>query len=312
MRPVPASEAKWIPGTGTHVRTRGEVDAMRAAGRTAADTLLALSELIRPGVTTADIDHFVFLDTRSRGGTCATLGYKGYPLHCCISVNEIACHGIPGPIPLSEGDIVNVDVTTVLDGWHGDTSATFYVSNDMNRTIWRAAAVNQALRSSVTGMASDLVVSAAQAIMDIDKVLLGRMRVTEGCRIAFEAALSVVRPGARVGDIGSAVQSVAGALGLSVVESFAGHGIGRGFHEAPVIPHFGKAGTGMRLKPGMTFTVEPILALGSSEVEILGDGWTAVTCDRSPTAQFEHTLHVTQDGCEILTARSSSLPRSEV
>jgi methionyl aminopeptidase len=253
------------------VRSMAEVDAMRAACSMAAETLLGVGELIRPGLTGSEIDEFVHEDTVNRGGVPATLGYRGYPKSVCVSVNDCICHGLPGPEPLRDGDIVNVDITTIYGGWHGDTSATFYVGT----------------RSG----AATLVVEAARA--------------------ALSAGIAEVRPGARLGDVGAAVQELVEARGLSTVRDFYGHGIGRRFHEPPNVPHFGVRGRGMRLKAGMVFTVEPMINGGSHAARILEDGWTAVTLDGSLSAQFEHTVAVTEDGCEVLTARGRPLANSE-
>lgn len=253
------------------VRSKGELDAMRAACSMAAETLLGVGDIIRAGLTGTEIDEFVHGDTLRRGGVPATLGYRGYPKSVCVSVNHCVCHGLPDGKALADGDIVNVDVTTVYDGWHGDTSATFYVGKRPE-----AAAL-----------------------------------VVEGAREALAAGIAEVRPGARLGDVGAAIQELVEGRGLSTVRDFFGHGIGRRFHEPPNVPHFGTRGRGLRLKAGMVFTVEPMVNGGGHETRVLEDGWTAVTVDGSLSAQFEHTVAVTDDGCEVLTARGRLLANSE-
>lgn len=253
------------------VKSKGEVDAMRAACSMAAQTLLGVGGMIRPGLTGLEIDDFVREDTVRRGGIPAPLNYRGYPKSVCVSVNDCVCHGIPDGRRLRDGDIVNVDVTTIYDGWHGDTSATFYVGRRGG-----------------------------------DAVL-----VTEAARDALRAGIAEVRPGVRLGDIGGAIQELVESRGLSTVRDFFGHGVGRSFHEAPDVPHFGTRGRGMRLKPGMTFTIEPMVNAGSHATQILEDRWTAMTVDGSLSAQFEHTLAVTEDGCEVLTERDRPLENSE-
>jgi methionyl aminopeptidase len=254
------------------VKTFKEVEAMRIVGQMAADTLLAVGEMIKPGISTEDINKFVHDDTVRRGGWPAPLNYHGFPKSVCTSVNEVVCHGIPGKRVLEPGDIINVDVTTIFKGFFGDTSATFYVGKP-----------------------------SAEA-----------KHVTEVSRRSLELAISEVREGARLGDIGAAIQSFAESEGCSVVRAFVGHGIGRQFHEAPQVSHVGKRGQGMRLRAGMCFTIEPMINLGTHEVEVLDDKWTAVTADRSLSAQFEHTIVVTKTSCEILTRRSRKLTNSEI
>jgi methionyl aminopeptidase len=239
-----------------------EIAGLRAAGRAAAATLQTVAALLREGITTADIDTWVREDTARRGGRPSQLGYRGFPSSVCTSVNEVVCHGIPSQERvLRAGDIVNVDVTTELQGWHGDTSETF-------------------------------------AIGEIDG---DARRVLEVARQALAAGIAVVRADARLGDVGAAIDEVVRAGGCRVCESFGGHGIGRAMHMAPHVAHTGRRGTGMRLRTGMTFTIEPIVTIGTPEIAVLDDGWTAVTVDGSPSAQFEHTVLVTADGCEVLT-----------
>ncbi len=245
---------------------------MRVVCQMAADTLLLVGEMICPGISTEDINAFVHRDTVRRGAHPAPLNYKGFPKSVCTSVNEVVCHGIPGKQVLKQGDIINVDVTSIYNGFYGDTSATFYVGTP-----------------------------SAEA-----------KHVTEVSRRCLELGISQVREGARLGDIGAAIQEFAEGQGCSVVRTFVGHGIGRRFHEEPQVSHIGKRGQGLRLKAGMCFTIEPMINLGGFEVEILADKWTAVTADGSLSAQFEHTVLVTKTGCEVLTRRNRKLVNSEL
>jgi methionyl aminopeptidase len=253
------------------IKTPQEIDAMRAVGKMAAETLELVDALIRPGITTEDINTFVHEDTLRRGAIPAPLNYKGYPKSVCTSVNDVVCHGIPGGYVLQEGDIINVDVTHKYKGFHGDTSATFYVGEPSE------AAKN----------------------------------VTETARRALDLGIAEVKPGARIGDIGAAIQSFAEPRGLSVVRDFVGHGIGRSFHCEPQVSHVGQRGRGPRMRPGMIFTIEPMINVGSYACRILDDEWTAITADGSLSAQFEHTILVTEDGHEVLTKRSQTLTNSE-
>lgn len=234
---------------------------MRAAGDCAAATLAAVGGRLRAGVTTADIDAWVRADTASRGAKPSQLGFHGFPASVCTSVNEVVCHGVPGARVLHDGDIVNVDVTSDLEGWHGDTSATFEI-----------------------GVVSDTT-----------------RALVETTKRALWAAIAAVRPGARLGDLAAAIGDVARPEGFGVVREYCGHGIGRAMHQPPQVCHVGRAGTGLRLREGMTFTIEPMLTIGDPDLRVLADGWTVVTCDGSPSAQFEHTVLVTADGCEVLT-----------
>jgi methionyl aminopeptidase len=236
---------------------------LRRAGRVAAETLALIGERIRPGVTTLEIDRWVREDTARRGGIPSQLGYKGFPAAVCTSRNHVVCHGIPnGAERLVEGDIVNVDVTTLLDGFHGDTSETFFVGEP-----------------------------SAEA-----------RRVVELSRRCRDAGIAAVRQGARLGDIGAAIAELAAAEGCSVVRDYGGHGIGRVMHAPPHVHHVGRRGSGLRLRAGMVFTIEPMINLGSPEVRVLDDDWTVVTADGKLSAQFEHTVLVTADGAEVLTA----------
>ncbi|NLE88699.1 MAG: type I methionyl aminopeptidase [Myxococcales bacterium] len=253
------------------IKTPEEIELMREAGRLAADTLSKVDALIRPGVTTDEINEFVHQDTLAKGAVPAPLNYKGFPKSVCTSINEVVCHGIPSNRKLRDGDIINVDVTHKYKGFHGDTSVTFYVGTP-----------------------------SPEAVL-----------VTEVARRSLELGIAEVRPGARIGDIGAAIQAFAHSHGCSVVRDFVGHGIGRTFHAEPQVSHAGRRGTGPRLRPGMTFTIEPMINLGDYRVRILEDEWTAVTVDGRLSAQFEHTILVTEDGHEILTARSGPLSNSD-
>ena len=254
------------------IKTVKEVEALRAACEMAAETLLAVGDMLRPGITTEDINRFVHDDTVRRGGWPAPLNYHGFPKSVCTSVNEVVCHGIPGSRVLEPGDIINVDVTTIYNGFHGDTSATFYIGTP-----------------------------SAEA-----------KHVTEVARRSLELGIAEVRDGARLGDIGAAIQEFAEGEGCSVVRAFVGHGIGRKFHEAPQVSHVGQRNKGDRIRAGMCFTIEPMINVGGYEVEVLADKWTALTLDRSLSAQFEHTIVVTKTGCEVLTARKRKLANSEI
>jgi len=234
---------------------------MRWAGRLAADCLDALEEIVQPGLATDVIDNFVYDFALDHGALPATLGYKGYMKSTCVSVNHVVCHGIPSEKPLREGDIANIDVTFILDGWHGDSSRMFKVG-----AVKRAAE-----------------------------------RLCEVTEEALMRGVAAIRPGATTGDIGYAIQSYAERERCSVVRDFCGHGVGRLFHDAPNILHYGSPSEGTELKPGMIFTVEPMINLGRPQVKILADGWTAVTRDRSLSAQYEHTVGVTETGHEIFT-----------
>lgn len=240
---------------------------MRAAGRLAAETLDALVPLVQPGVSTAALDDFVRQFTLDHGAVPATLGYRGYAHSCCISINHVVCHGIPSDKTLKDGDIVNIDVTPLLDGWHGDSSRMYLVGD---------------------------VPLKARRLVDV---------TYECLMLGIEQA----RPGARLGDIGAAIQQHAERQRYGVVREFCGHGLGRLFHDAPEVVHAARAGTGPELMPGMFFTIEPMINLGKPGVKLLDDGWTAVTRDRSLSAQFEHSIGITDSGCEIFTASPAGL-----
>jgi methionyl aminopeptidase len=249
-----------------------EIEGIRVSSQMAAETLLVVGEQIRAGMTTDDINQIVHEDTLRRGAYPSPLNYKGFPKSVCTSINDVVCHGIPGLEVLKDGDIVNVDVTTFYKGFHGDTSATFYVGTP----------------------------SAAAR------------HVTETCRRALDLGIAEVRDGGRLGDVGAAIQEYVEAQGCSVVRDFVGHGIGRRFHEPPQVKHYGKRGTGDRIRAGMVFTIEPMVNEGRFEVEIdPSDKWTVRTVDGSLSAQFEHTLVVTKTGCEVLTRRDRPLRQSE-
>ena len=242
---------------------------MRRAGRLAAEILDALVPLVRPGVTTEAIDTVVREMTLDAGGQCATLGYRGYTHSCCISINHVVCHGIPSDRALKDGDIVNIDVTPMIDGWHGDSSRMYLVG--------------------------DVPLKARKLV-----------EVTHECLMI---GIAQARPGARLGDIGAAIQRHAEAHRYGVVRDFCGHGLGRLFHDAPEVVHFGLPGTGAELRPGMFFTIEPMINLGKPPVKLLEDGWTAVTRDRSLSAQYEHSIGITEDGCEIFTLSPAGLDK---
>ncbi len=248
------------------LKTPEEIDAMRPACRLAADTLDMVEEHIRPGITTDEINTLVHDYTLAHGGIPAPLNYRGFPKSVCTSVNHVVCHGIPDQRRLQEGDIVNVDVTTIVDGWHGDTSRTFCVGRVRPRT---------------------------RKLVDI-------------ARQALEVGIAAVRPGATLGDIGYAIQQFVESNKCSVVREYCGHGIGRDFHEDPHVLHYGKPGHGEVLREGMVFTIEPMVNAGRAAVRLLRDNWTVITRDRSLSAQFEHTMAVTADGVDVLTLPSSA------
>jgi methionyl aminopeptidase len=242
-------------------------EGMRKAGRLAAEILDALVPHVVPGVTTDELDAIVYRMTIEGGGVPATLGYRGFTKSCCTSINHVVCHGIPGDRVLKDGDIVNIDVTPIVDGWHGDTSRMYLVGD---------------------------VPLKARRLVDVtyDCLMIG---------------IDQAKPGNRMGDIANAIQTHAEKYRYSVVRDFCGHGVGRLFHDSPEVIHAGRSGTGPELKPGMFFTVEPMINIGRSDVKLLEDGWTAVTRDRSLSAQFEHSIGITETGCEIFTKSPKGL-----
>lgn len=250
------------------IHSAADFDGMRAAGRLAASVLDYILPHVVPGVATEELDRLCHDYIVAHNAIPAPLNYKGFPKSICTSVNHVVCHGIPGPKKLENGDIINIDVTVILNGWHGDTSRMFYVG---------------------------------------DKVPIKAKNLVEVTYQAMMAGINVVKPGATLGDIGYAIQTVAHAARFSVVEDFCGHGLGRIFHMPPSVLHFGQPGTGMVLEPGMFFTIEPMINAGRLETKILADGWTAVTRDRSLSAQFEHSLAVTETGYEIFTLSPTGL-----
>ncbi len=242
---------------------------MRKAGRLVAECLDALTDEVKPGVSTAHIDRLVFEFAMDHGARPATLMYRGYTKSTCTSINHVVCHGIPNDKPLKVGDIINIDVTLILDGWHGDSSRMFGVGEIPRR-------------------AERLIAVTYEAMM---------------------RGIAVIRPGGSTGDIGAAIQAYVEPQHMSVVRDFCGHGLGRLFHDEPNIVHVGRPGEGIELKPGMLFTVEPMINLGRPHVKVLSDGWTAVTRDRSLSAQFEHTVGVTASGVEIFTLSPKGLDK---
>lgn len=249
------------------IHTDEEIVLARKACQLAADTLVMIEEHIRPGVSTGELDRLCHEYIEAHGAYPSPLGYRGFPKATCTSVNQVVCHGIPSfEHTLCDGDIINVDITAKLSGFHGDTSKTFFVGTP-----------------------------SAQA-----------RHLVETTRRCLELGIAAVKPGARIGDIGAAIQLHAEANGCSVVRDFVGHGVGRVFHCAPEVPHFGRAGRGARLYKGMIFTIEPMINQGDWRTTILEDDWTAVTSDGKLSAQFEHTILVTTDGVDILTLPSAA------
>jgi methionyl aminopeptidase len=247
------------------IKTPEEIARMRVAGRLAAEVLEMIAPHVQPGVTTEHLDNLCHdYMVRVQQATPAPLNYHGFPKSICTSVNHVVCHGIPADKPLKNGDIVNIDITVIKDGFHGDTSMMFFVGEPSVKA----------------------------------------KRVVQIAHECLRIGIRHVRPGARLGDIGHAVQTHAENAGCSVVREYCGHGIGRGFHEDPQVLHYGQAGTGMILEAGMTFTIEPMINIGKRHVKLLPDGWTVVTKDHSLSAQWEHTVLVTPDGAEVLTRRT--------
>ncbi len=257
-------EADTAPMKNTgHIKLYNENDfaGMRRASQLTARALDMIADMVEPGLTTKAIDDFVFQFGMDNNAIPATLNYRGYTKSCCTSINHVVCHGIPDNKPLRNGDIINVDVTYILDGWHGDSSRMYNVGN-----VKRAAE-----------------------------------RLVEVTYEAMMLGIAEVRPGNFTGDIGAAIQDFAEGERCGVVRDFCGHGVGKLFHDAPNILHYGRRGEGVEMKPGMIFTIEPMINLGRPHVKVKSDGWTAVTRDRSLSAQFEHSVGVTNDGCEIFT-----------
>ena len=242
-------------------------EGMRKAGQLAADVLDMITEHVTAGITTEALDRLCHDYITAKGAVPAPLNYKGFPKATCISLNHVICHGIPGPKKLTDGDIVNIDVTVILDGWYGDTSRMYWVGKPPVK-------------------ARNLTI------------------VTYDCLMK---AIDICRPGTTLGDIGHAIQSYAESHRFSVVRDFTGHGLGRVFHAAPTVLHYGRKGEGMMLEAGMFFTIEPMINAGKYDMKILADGWTAVTRDKSLSAQFEHSLGITDDGVEIFTSSAKGL-----
>ncbi|MBK8234035.1 MAG: type I methionyl aminopeptidase [Deltaproteobacteria bacterium] len=248
------------------IKSKPEIEKMRRTCRLAADVLDHVEPYVKPGVTTGELDRICYDFIVANGAYPSPLNYKGFPKSICTSINEVVCHGIPGDRVLVEGDIVNLDITTLLDGFHGDTSEMFFVG-------------------------------------DVDE---SARKLVEVTRRAMWLGIQEVGPAKRIGDIGAAILEYAHTQhGYGVVEAFCGHGIGREFHTAPQVSHVGRRGTGLRMRAGMTFTIEPMINEGTHQCDVLEDGWTAVTRDGRRSAQTEHTVLVTDDGVEVLTLRAA-------
>ena len=256
-----------ITKDGIRIHEDADFAGMHAAGALAARILDEVAPLVEPGVTTEALDDFVRVRVEAAGATSATIGYRGYQHATCISVNHVVCHGIPGPKVLKDGDILNIDVTVIVDGWYGDTSR-MYVAGTANRKAERLIQVTH------------------------DALMKG---------------IEAVRPGNTFGDIGAAIQAYVEAERMSVVRDFCGHGLGQVFHSPPNVLHYGRPGAGAVLEEGMFFTIEPMVNLGRPETKVLADEWTAVTRDKSLSAQFEHSVGVTATGCEIFTLSPAGL-----
>ena len=263
--------ANFVASDGRHIKIHGPeaFEGMRRAGRLAAECLDFITPHVQPKVSTERLNKLCHEFIVEHGATPAPLDYRGFPKSICTSINHVVCHGIPGDKMLHEGDILNIDITVIVDSWHGDTSRMFPVGR-------------------VGVKAANLMDATFEAMW---------------------AGIEAVRPGATLGDIGHAIQSSAEAKRYSVVRDFCGHGLGQVFHDAPNVMHFGEAGQGDALREGMFFTIEPMINTGGYEVKILGDGWTAVTKDRSLSAQFEHSIGVTADGYELFTLSPAGLDR---
>lgn len=248
-----------------NIKTTTEIEKMRVAGRMAAKVLEMIAPYVKIGVTTGELDQICHdYIVNEQHAVSATLNYKGFPKSICTSINHVICHGIPGEKKLKDGDIMNIDVTVIKDGYHGDTSKMY--------------------------------------LLGTPSVLAERLvKITQEC---LYLGIEQVRPGAHLGNIGAAIQKHAEKNNFSVVRDYCGHGIGKAFHEEPQVLHFGKAGTGAKLEPGMIFTIEPMINVGKPQVRLLPDGWTAVTKDHKLSAQWEHTILVTETGYEVLTKRA--------
>ncbi|MAZ76973.1 MAG: type I methionyl aminopeptidase [Micavibrio sp.] len=256
--------------SGIELHTAADFAGMRKAGQLAAQTLDMITEHVQPGVTTEELDRLCHLFITKNGAIPAPLNYKGFPKSICTSINHVVCHGIPGDRVLVEGEVLNIDVTVILDGWHGDTSRMYYVG---------------------------------------EKIPVKARRLCEITYDCLMAGIDVVKPGATLGDVGYAIQEIAHKNRFSVVQDFCGHGLGRTFHAPPSVLHFGEPGQGEVLEAGMFFTIEPMINAGKYATKILPDGWTAVTKDRSLSAQYEHSLAVTDDGFEIFTLSPQGFTR---
>ena len=268
--PQPTSPATPVEGIG-RVLLKGPAEqaAMRVAGRLAAEVLDMIGPYVVPGVSTEELDricHEYIVDVQQ--AVPAPLGYRGFPKSICTSINHVVCHGIPGDRKLKQGDVVNLDITVIKDGFHGDTSRMFHVGKPLPHAV----------------------------------------RLVDLTYQAMWLGIRQVRPGARLGDIGATIQQFVESNHYSVVREYCGHGIGRGFHEDPQVLHYGTAGTGLMLEQGMTFTIEPMVNAGRRDVRLLPDGWTVITRDHSLSAQWEHTILVTADGSEVLTLGASEQP----
>lgn len=254
-------KAAYLRKYGIKIKDEADIAAIKKAGKIAVDTLHLVEEYIKPGMKTDDINTVIHEFTVKNGAVPAPLNYRGYPKSVCISINEVICHGIPGERRLEEGDIVNIDVTPILNGYYADASKTFLVG----------------------------------------KVSPDARKIVDVARESLKAGMSMIMPDNTISDIGWAIQQYAEKQGCSIVREFVGHGVGIDFHEPPQIPHYGKRGQGVKMIPGMVFTVEPMINLGKKELHILPDRWTAVTDDGSLSAQFEQTFLVTEGGFESLT-----------
>ena len=250
------------------IKSEREIELMRQVGKLAAKCLQDMGKLVQEGNTPKQLDEACREWTERHNAIPATMNYKGYPANLCVSVNDVVCHGIPDSRPFRNGDIVNLDVTPILNGYHGDTNATFFVGE-------------------VPENVKEFVATANESMW---------------------AGIRQVRPGNTLGDIGHAIESLVKARGYSVVIEYCGHGIGRNFHEDPVVMHVGRPKQGVILKPGMTFTIEPMINMGSAKTKLEGDGWTVRTVDGSLSAQFEHTVLVTPTGVEVLTLPEGEIP----